>query len=401
METNLYLLDLDQDAFCKVIEQLQPIQSRQLIDLLEISQEFTERVLNCVYSIDLSSGEPLTMKSGLPSEHVNPGEAEYDAELLVSKLFDPSDLIIVTTRPYDADDDEEPDVTLYLDKYRKIVSAFPHLREYRVLFQPYEELDGDPRQLDDLEFLIRDVRARWLCFLSVDWNPRLIKSIVDGLRSRVERYGSKFTFVYETNKYSLSFVDGTLILNFTRQLPDDMKKELLTIIYSLHSVIRSFGSNDSKILGDILGLTIMTHVKHVIMFGNSQFDEEGRTLEFWETFRIEHLYPHLIRLTELEFRVGVEFIEFPSQFPYSYMSSLLSRGNQNPGLSFPNITKFEIPIPLSGTVIAILKRLFPNVPRFYHIEEYQLASQSYYLQDNLAMQYSNLDNVTPQIKTIE
>jgi hypothetical protein len=55
MTTNLSLLDLDQDAFCNVIEQLQPIQIQNLPALLTLSKEFAKRIIDCITEIDFTN----------------------------------------------------------------------------------------------------------------------------------------------------------------------------------------------------------------------------------------------------------------------------------------------------------------------------------------------------------
>jgi hypothetical protein len=419
MASNLSLLDLDQDTFCKVIEQLQPIQAEQLLNLFRTNGRFISRILPCVNSIDFTDGTSLIGKNGLVS-NIRMDEYDEKAVQLARLLFYPSELNIVNVP--DEDESDESDELQYLDKYTKIIGAFPYLREYRISFTSYNDESENSdvlKEFTDLIFLLQDVRARWLFFIAPvhqQWESKFIDLIISGLADRVEKYGNDFTFAYELDEYEFSFHNGVLSLIMKDHIPVEHRDALRSFIGILSPVINVIGSNDSSFVNSILSTpTALNHVKRIIMFDIPVFDQEtGQFVRFWDLFKINdlyphlnsltevefRLYPHLNSLTEVEFRLGYRYHKFPKRLPNEYIRPLLDRRRLNPGLSFPQITKFEIPIPLSLNDLNIFQNLFPNVPRFYHIEEYNLSRKYSQVRNMLRDRYDD-DSLTPRIENFD
>jgi hypothetical protein len=334
---------LDQDSICEVIRQVgQPIQFKDLRLLLNIAKDPRDKVALCITEIDFTDGQPLTQ-----DYQFNESAKSY------SKIVDKT----------------------YLER-------FTRLREYRIVHQP-----GKIVKIDDVsKYLIGDPRARYLAVrLPFLQNITGISELIrDGLAVRFKKYGPKFTFqISLPHPYSISYSDGALITKWKPLgIAASVTKLLLEVIPSQYLI--GFGQLEDMRVDVGIRKKIangqLPNLKKLIFYSKEAFGS-------YDDFDyVVDLLPHL---TEILFR---DTHKYPKPFGVldwsgSDVSSYLRRnGNAilvrdyldvllnnllteaDNGVAYPNIIKFEIPVPQALT--PTLKRLFPNVKQFNIVEDY-------------------------------
>jgi hypothetical protein len=377
LSSGMNLLDFDQGTFCKVIEQLQPIQIQFLTKLLSLSKESANRIPDCVTEIDFTNGEPLLTEAGFVNDTVL---SSKNWSSVISKYHRLKQYRIGFKTSFEPNLTDEGDIDEYIDR---------HLDDHldRTNSQRFSSVDDDDEiesELSEWKRIVEDVRARWVALKNYAQDDNIPELINNGLRKRVKKYGSDFTFVSQS-KYGFSYHNGTMILfdnPFLNERTDEFAKQLEAydeLMFEFKGLIHTLGAGDVRIIEKFLSspetypnITKIVMIDHGVAPDGNVFSH----INVMGTLR-----PFLPRLTEIDFQVfqGLaleDYDEFPTyrEDSLNYYRELLEEKKRNPELSFPNITKFDIPIPTRMT--QKFQRIFPNVKRFYYSEEYNYTRQT-------------------------